>query len=80
MALIRSFHTSSQHIRRHQTEVDYEHTVVGSGTDRVLHLSTFGSDARASNPKSSQSIQLDRERAQELVRIIHHAFPNLERA
>lgn len=44
-----------------------------------LHLSTFGSDDRQSDRKSSQSIQLDRKRAAELVEILLKAFPDIQR-
>lgn len=78
MALIRSFVESSQNIRRHRTEVDCEHAVIGQGPERVLHLSTFGSDYRAGERKSSQSIQLDQDRAGELLTLIRRAFPELD--
>ena len=77
MARIRSFSQSSQDVRRHPTTVDCEHRVVGSGPDRLLHLSTFGSDARQSERKSSQSLQIDLARARELVEIIVEAFPEI---
>ncbi|MEV6636859.1 hypothetical protein AB0M54_39605 [Actinoplanes sp. NPDC051470] len=79
MAIIRSFRASSQNVKRHSTDVDCEWAVVGGGDDRVLHLSTFGSDTRKSQPKSSQSIQLDRARAQELIDILVKAFPGISR-
>lgn len=80
MARIRSFNPSTQNIRRHWTEVDCEHAVIDAGGDRLLHLSTFGSDERASDRKSSQSIQLDRARAAELIVLIQRAFPELDRS
>lgn len=80
MARVRSFERSRQDVRVHPTEVDCEYTVVGDGGDRLLHLSTFGSDSRASDRKSSQSIQLDVTRARELVDIIFAAFPEVDRA
>lgn len=77
MARVRSFTPSQQEIRPHPTEVDCEHRVVDDGERRLLHLSTFGSDDRASKPKSSQSIQLDIDAARELVAIIESVFPEL---
>lgn len=77
MALVRSFDKSNQLIRPHASEVDCEWLVVETASGPRLHLSTFGSDDRASERKSSQSIQLDRERAGQLVDIIRHAFPGI---
>lgn len=77
MAQIRSFVDSTQAVKAHPTEVDCQHRVISSGGIRLLHLSTFGSDERASSPKSSQSIQLDSARAGELIDIIKAAFPEL---
>lgn len=77
---MRSFSPSRQDIRPHPTEVDCEHRVVVDGATRLLHLTTFGSDDRASKPKSSQSIQLDIDAARELVAIIESAFPELRRS
>ena len=80
MARIRSFSPSGQRLSSHATEVDCEYAVIGEGRTRLLHLTTFGSDNRASERKSSQSIQLDEERARELVDIIIKAFPEIRRA
>lgn len=78
MARLRSFQTGSQDVRVHPSEVDCFHQIVTDEVGRrYLHLSTFGSDVRASNPKSSQSIQLDESTAQQLMRIIVEAFPDL---
>jgi hypothetical protein len=77
VAIIRSFEPSSQNLKVLSTQVDCEYDVVDDGTTRVLHLSTFGSDDRASERKSSQSIQLDIEQARKLVTIIERTFPNL---
>lgn len=79
MARVRSFTRSTQTIRRHPTEVDCEFATIGEGTDRLLHLSTFGSDERRSERKSSQSLQIDLARARELVDIIVSAFPEIRR-
>lgn len=80
MARVRSFLPSQQDVRPHPTEVDCEYRVVGTSSgDRLLHLSTFGSDERASVRKSSQSLQFDLEGARELVSIIETTFPELRR-
>jgi hypothetical protein len=54
---------------------DCGYQVVESTSGRLLQLSTFGSDSRASEPKVSQTIQLDERRAGELVRIIREVYP-----
>lgn len=79
MARVRSFGPSDQRLEPHRTEVDCEYAIVGDGADRLLHLSTFGSDQRASEHKSSQSLQLDLARAQELIDIVARAFPEIRR-
>lgn len=77
MARVRSLSQSIQTVRVHPTEVDCEYLVVDDGDARLLHLSTFGSDDRKSDRKSSQSLQLDLDRARELVDIIRRAFPEI---
>lgn len=77
MARVRDIFPSNQRLSVHPTEVDCEWAVVEDGAERLLHLSTFGSDDRASERKSSQSIQLSLEQAQRLVAIIEEAFPEL---
>lgn len=78
MAVIRRFIPGNQTVRPHPTEVDCYHQVLGGAAPR-LHLSTFGSDDRQSEPKSSQSIQLDETSARELLEILERAFPALRR-
>jgi hypothetical protein len=77
MARVRSIGPSNQRLKQHPTEVDCEYAVVDDNGIRLLHLSTFGSDDRASERKSSQSLQFDVERARDLVEIIERTFPNL---
>lgn len=77
MARVRLFAQSIQTVRVHPTEVDCEYAIVDDGVAHLLHLSTFGSDDRKSDRKSSQSLQLDLERARELVDIIRRAFPQI---
>jgi len=64
-------------LKAHPTEVDCEFGVVDDDGVRLLHLTTFGSDDRASDRKSSQSLQLDVEQARKLVEIIERTFPHL---
>jgi hypothetical protein len=76
VAVIRRFIPGNQTVRPHPTEVDCYHQVL-SGVSPRVHLSTFGSDQRQSEPKSSQSIQLDESSARELIEILESAFPAL---
>jgi hypothetical protein len=78
MAVIRQFIPGQQTVRRHPTEVDCYWQLIG-GASPLLHLSTFGSEDRASGPKSSQSLQLDEVGAGELMRLLETAFPALRR-
>ncbi|MBP1781163.1 hypothetical protein J3R08_001013 [Micromonospora sp. HB375] len=79
MARVRSFSASRQRIKPHPTEVDCEYAVIEGGDLRLLHLSTFGSDDRASERKSSQSLQLDLQTARQLMEVIEEAFPGIRR-
>lgn len=79
MARVRSISPSDQRIKPHPSEVDCEYAVIDTVSGRLLHLSTFGSDDRASERKSSQSLQLDAGRARELVDVILQTFPELGR-
>ncbi|GGF99376.1 hypothetical protein GCM10007304_11550 [Rhodococcoides trifolii] len=75
MAKIRSLAPSTQRVGAHATEVDCEFAVVADGSgEPLVHLSTFGSDARASNRKSSQSMQVDRAIAEQLVEMLTDIF------
>lgn len=78
MARIRTLGEGTQNVRSHASEVDCFYQIVeGPRGERLLHLSTFGSDTRTSDPKSSQSIQVDREIAAQLVGVLRKAFPGL---
>lgn len=78
MARVRKLSKGTQDVRPHLSEVHcYYQSVEGSGGERLLHLTTFGSTERMSVPKSSQSIQLDREAAAALVAVIRSTFPGL---
>lgn len=75
MARIRSLSPGTQSVRVHPSEVDcFYQTVSDQSGQKYLHLTTFGSDERQSNPKSSQSIQVDKEMAQELVKVLRETF------
>jgi hypothetical protein len=44
---------------------------------RVLQLETYGSDSRKIEGKVSQSIQLDKKQAGELMKLIRRTFPGI---
>lgn len=77
MARIKSF-------REVSSERNSAHTVVECGWksfningERLLQLDTYGTVDREIPEKVSQSIQLDRAAAEQLVRLIRSAFPDL---
>lgn len=77
MARIRSFSQTQSESNAHPTETDALWSLVGPIENRLLQISTYGSDARASRPKVSQTIQFNREQAILLKRAIEEAFPGL---
>jgi hypothetical protein len=78
MARIRSLTPATGDSRQHPTEVDCTYQVIHGKRELLLQLSTYGSDDRRSQPKVSQTLQIDRKQAAELVRILRDAFPGLE--
>ncbi len=77
MALIRTFFHEPNNSSRVHSEVDCRVQLVTSADgDRFIQLDTYGSDERKSEKKVSQSIQLDRTHARELVAIIEAVFPS----
>ena len=77
MARIRSIAEGTQNIRAHDSEVDCFYNVLDDDGLRLLHLTTFGSDYRKSKPKSSQSIQLDRDMAVQFIEVLLKTFPDI---
>lgn len=78
MAFIRSIEPGTQSIRAHTSEVDcFVQTVQAPDGSTRLHLTTFGSDNRKAEAKSSQSIQVDERAARELIKHLREAFPRL---
>ena len=61
-----------------RSEVECGYTVGSRDDRRIVHLETYGSAERSIPGKVSQSIELDEERARELVDILRRAFPNIE--
>lgn len=77
MARIRSFTQVSSNSSLHPTETDAEWSAIDTGNARLLQISTFGSDVRASQPKVSQTLQFDRSRAILLKAAIDTVFPGI---
>lgn len=77
MARVRSLEKGTQNVRPHPTTVDCHYQVVTSEDGPLLHLTTFGSDDRASAMKSSQTLQLDEKMPGELAKLISETFPGL---
>lgn len=46
--------------------------------DPIFHLSTYGSDDRASEPKVSQTFQIDQVTAEALVKAMQSTFGDLD--
>ena len=74
MARVKEFFPDERSSSPHPTEVECGYQVVQNGGERLLQLSTYGSDDRQSEKKVSQTIQLDAVGAAELVRIISETF------
>ncbi len=77
MARIRSFTQVSSGSSVHPTETDAQWSIVRGPGGSLLQISTYGSDSRASQPKVSQTVQLDREMAALLKEAIEIAFPGI---
>lgn len=75
MAIVRSIEPGKQRIKAHSTEVDCHFAVVTDDSEKLLHLTTFGSDSRKSAPKSSQSLQINSSIAGQLMRLLADTFP-----
>lgn len=80
MARIRSLGRSARNFQLSRTEVDCEYLELrGDDGTPVLILATFGSDARQSKPKVSQTIQFDQSLAEELLEVMLRTFPGLRK-
>lgn len=77
MARIRSFTQASASSSLHPTETDALWSIVRDGESSLLQVSTFGSAFRASQPKASQTLHLDRSSAALLKQAIEATFPGL---
>lgn len=75
MARIRELKQSDAGSRVHPTEVECGWQVLRDPSGGLLlQLSTYGSDTRESEPKVSQTLQIDRAVARQLVDIIENVF------
>lgn len=75
MAVIRKFTEGRATTRVHPTETDaVVHIVQPAKGAALLQISTFGSDDRLSDPKVSQTIQLDSTAALALCAFTDKAF------
>jgi hypothetical protein len=75
MALIRSITLKPGEGRIHPTEVD-AHIKIFGGFDRpqIVQIDTFGSDDRQISGKISQTIQLNKVAAEQLVEVLRRAY------
>ena len=65
-----------RHSRMHPTTVVCRYRVVSTEGGALLQFDTSGSEERQIPGKVSQSLQLDEERAKELVSIVTKVFPS----
>lgn len=78
MARVKKFFETAGDSKRHPTEVECGWSIVNAPGERLLQLSTYGSEQRQSQPKVSQTIQLDEQAAADLTNLISKAFPGLK--
>ena len=74
MARIRSLRRAAGSGRAHPTEADADWSIVSDGLNTLFQISTFGSDSRASEPKVSQTLQLDKSIAITLRNALNETF------
>ncbi|MEU8192210.1 hypothetical protein AB0C10_00350 [Microbispora amethystogenes] len=77
MAKVREFFEDKKSSVSHPTLVDCGYQAVRTSEGVFLQLSTYGSDQRQTQKKTSQTLQLDREHAEQLLRILITTFPDL---
>lgn len=78
MAFVRAFEAiEGGQSRLHPTEVVCGYRRVHSDRGWLVQLDTYGSADRQIPGKVSQSLQLDDERARQLVAILRRSFPGL---
>lgn len=75
MVRISSVEPGHQNVKPHPTETEcFTQLVETEDGQRLLHISTFGSASRASEPKSSQSMQFDADGAAALITAMVDVF------
>lgn len=75
MALIRTLEKGTSNIKPHRSKVDATFQIIyGADGEPLLHIATYGSDDRLSEPKVSQTIQIDKKTALSLANIIDKEF------
>lgn len=71
MALIRQFvRIENERLKRHTTEVVCGWAIVFDGGNELLHLRSGGSESRQNTDSTSQTFQLDKAQARELLKIL----------
>ena len=75
MAIIKRFERAELKRRTaHKTSVVCKYGSVGIEPGKLIQLNTYGSDEREFPGKLSQTLQLDRGAAEQLVSILKHEF------
>ncbi len=75
MAIIRSLEAGTSDVHPHRTHVDATYQFTDSVEHgELFHLATYGSDSRKSEPKVSQTIQMDKSTALAVADIIVKRF------
>jgi hypothetical protein len=74
MALVRSFEPKTMERNALHKEIGASYSVFGDGEAKVLQIDTYGSEDRQIPGKKSQTLQLDRQGAENLLRIIQREF------
>jgi len=77
MAKVRDFFEDKKGSGSHPTVVDCGYQTVHTSEGVFLQLSTYGSDQRQTQKKTSQTLQFDRAHAEQLLRLIISTFPDL---
>jgi hypothetical protein len=78
MAIITKWERRPEGRRRRQTETVCEWSYFDDAQgERLLQLSTVGTDARKNVGARSQSLQVDRKGAEQLVSMLKEAFPGI---
>lgn len=74
MALVRNFEPKEMVRNSLHHEISATYSVFGEGDRRVLQIDTYGSEDRQIPGKKSQTLQLDRQGAEALAKIIAKEF------